>query len=202
MISQIWLQQFCCTIKTKHTNAKYTEGLFHPGMVHRDTFHNSQKCMLIILTDRREHNSSSFCQERGCAVVTLPGITQELCKNQVWYHNRRKFFHFQRMILHFQRTLDEDCTMYYKYPWNSSRRPKTSQGYSLCCFAMVKDSAALCTQLVQSPKELNWCDQTNRFNKRKSTEQWLKSPNTTVSKASLKLAELTFIEELDKDKIQ
>lgn len=87
MISQIWLQQFCCTIKTKHANVKYTEGLFHPGMMHRDTFHNSQKCILIILTDRREHNSSC-CQDRGCAVVTLPELHR---KNQVWHHNSRKF---------------------------------------------------------------------------------------------------------------
>lgn len=91
MISQIWLQQYCCTIKTKHTNAKYTEGIFHPGMMHRDPFNNSQNCILITHMDSREHNSCSCCQERGCAVVTLPGITQELCKNQVWHHNSRKF---------------------------------------------------------------------------------------------------------------
>lgn len=154
MISRIRLQQFCCTIKTKHTNAKYTEGLFHPGMMHRDTFNNSQKCILITHTDRREHNSRSCCQERGCAAVTLPGITQELCKNQVWHHDSRKF--------HFQRTLDEDCTMYYKYLWNSNRKPKTQHHRGihfaariLHCFVMVKDSVGLCTQLVQSPKNLN-----------------------------------------------
>lgn len=83
MISQIWLQQFCCTIKTKHTNAKYTEGLFHPGMMHRDTFHNSQKCMLIILTDRREHNSSSCCQERLCCCDTTRNYTGTVQKSGV-----------------------------------------------------------------------------------------------------------------------
>lgn len=131
MISQIWLQQFCCTIKTKHTNAKYTEGLSHPGMMHRDTFNNSQKCILITHTDRREHNSCSCCQERGCTVVTLPGITQELCKNQVWQHNSRKFWAWLSISKELWMKIVPCITNISGIQTES--QTQTSQGYSLCC---------------------------------------------------------------------
>lgn len=199
MISQIWLQQFCCTIKTKHANVKYTEGLFHPGMMHRDTFHNSQKCILIILTDRREHNSSC-CQDRGCAVVTLPELHRNCAKIRCGTTTAGNSGHDSPFPKNFGWRLYH--VLQISLEFKQKAKDITGVFTLLCCFVMVKDSAALCTQLLQSPKELNWCDQTNRFNKRKSTELWLKSPTTTVSKASLKLAELTFIEELDKDKIQ
>lgn len=206
MIPQIWLQQFCCTIKTEHTNAKYTEGLFHPGMMHRDTFNNCQKCILITHTDRREHNSCSCCQERGCAAATPPELHRNCAKIRCGTTTAGNSGHdspFPRIL---------GWRLYYGLPisleFKQKAKDKTSQGYSLVLhcflhwFVMVRDSVALCTQLVQNPKKLKWCDETNSFNNRKSTAPWPKSPNTTVSKASLIMAELSFIEELDEEKIQ
>lgn len=39
-----------------------------------------KKCILITHTDRREHNSCSCCQERGCAAVTPPELHRNCAK--------------------------------------------------------------------------------------------------------------------------
>lgn len=110
--------------------------------------HGQKRTQLLFLLSR----------ERLCCCDTTRNYTGTVQKSGVAPQQQE----IPGMTLHFQRTLDEDCTMYYKYLWNSNRKPKTRAhrgahfaALILHCFVMVKDSIALCTQLVQSPKKLN-----------------------------------------------
>lgn len=146
----------------------------------------------------RQKRTQLFClllRERPCCCDTTRNYTGTVQKSGVAPQ--------QQEILPFPKNFGWRLYHVLQISLEFKQKAKGITGVCTLLFCYGKGfSCSLCTQLAQSPKELNWCDQTNRFNNRKSTELWLKSPNTTVSKASLKLAELTFIEELDKDKIQ